>query len=162
GKVFFPDFWDFMCLNLDRAAGEKMGLGVGSVMDLEALGRKFTIVYLGNDIQYGLAPMITYKQIVGNDRTLAQLAGEPEGAIGTIVKRTDVEPELLCCMRVKSAGALEKGQNEKWLKTVITLRPNKIELRDLPDFGKWKQDGKSLHATVLLKSSRYMSLNLDS
>lgn len=163
GQVIFPDFWEFICLNLDRAAFETLSLGPGSVLDVEALGRKFTIFYLVDSIQYGIMQLAAYRQLVGNDRTTAEIAREPELALGVFVKQPETQHEILCCMRINAKKAIsEKTKTGKWMKTTAVVRPQKLEFTDRNDFGKWKQDGPALHATVLLRSNRYMTLNLDS
>jgi hypothetical protein len=161
GQVFFADHWEFMTLNLDRDAFAKMGLGIGSVLDVEVLGRTFAVVYLGDAIQFGVMQLAFYKQLFGRDRMTAEIARETEVALGAFFKPPDVDREVLCCMRVNAKESWIEGKTEKWLKVSATARPQKLTAFDRADFGKWKQDGNALHATVLLRSDKYMTLNLD-
>jgi hypothetical protein len=157
-QACFLDPWDFIDLNLDRAACEKLALGPGSVVDVTIAGRNFAFVLLSDALQLTIGGHANYKQLFGNDRTTAEIAREPEVVLALLNKPGDLDFEILRGMRVKTTEGIDTPR--KWQKASGVVRPARLPLVDLDDLGKWKKDEDGVGATALVVTGNVVSASL--
>jgi hypothetical protein len=136
-------------------------MGFGSILDVETGGRRFTAVYLNDAIKFSIAGVKGLGLLVGGERTLAPVAGEPELALATFPEPDESGVEVLACMRVKATELVPKTWHEKWRKAVATLRPERLVPADAAALGNWKKKAGVLHGEVLFTAERYLSLNFN-
>jgi len=159
-KINFWDYWELYKLNLDRAALSALKAEAGSVLEVSAVGKKFTVLYL-EGIQFGFGHMGAYQMIFGNERLTAPLSSLPEVAFGTFKKEEAANSEILGCMRIKAAENIDKKHHGKWRKAKVQLLPQKLEFVDRASFGKWRLEQDALHGEVLFRTPYYISMNFD-
>jgi len=166
GLINFWDYWEFLWVNLDRAAFDKMGLQAGSVLELEVTKPRFrcVLVFLGDLIEPTISHLNLYKALIGHDAMTASLAGEPEVAYARFKGSDPVGPtvpETLIGLRVRASAAVDKKLVEKWSPVTLTLRPERLLLPTQADFGQWKKIGDGVEGKVLLNAPRYLTMSFD-
>jgi hypothetical protein len=161
GQIWFWDFWEIFWLNLDRKAAADLGIGFGSVLDIETGGRRFTAVYLNQAIQFSIPHVAGYKPFVGHERTLAAVASEPELALAVFQPHPVAGVEVLACMRIQATEMIVETWHEKWRKATATLRTERLPEADAAALGKWTKKGSVLHGEALLTGERFLSVNFD-
>jgi len=159
-KVNFWDYWEFYKLNLDRTALSALKAEPGSMLEISAVGSKFTVLYL-EGMQFGLGHLGAYQMIFGNERLTAPLSSLPEVAFGGFKKEEAANAEILWCMRIKATENIDKKHHGKWRKAKLRLLPQKLELVDRASFGKWRLEQGALHGEVLFRTPYYISMNFD-
>jgi predicted Fe-Mo cluster-binding NifX family protein len=158
--INFWESWEFFGLNIDKQALSQWKLEPGSLLEMDAAGKKFIVVYL-EKIEFNLRYLGAYKQIFGNERMTAPLAACPEVAFAGVQELKDAGIEILTCMRVKASEAVDSGQHKKWRKAKVAILPQKLQFVDRQSFGKWKFEQDRLRGEVLFRTPRYISINFD-
>jgi hypothetical protein len=158
-KINFWDYWEFFKLNLDRAALAALKVEPGSLLEIDAVGKKFTLLYL-EGLQLGLGHLGAYKMIFGNERMTAGLKELPEVAFGVYQTLKDVNLEILAGMRIKATETVDKKYHDKWQKAKVQVL-EKLELVDRTSFRKWTLEQGALHGEVLFRTDYYISMNFD-
>jgi hypothetical protein len=159
-KVNFWDYRELYKLNLDRAALSALKVEAGSVLEISAVGRKFTVLYL-EKIEFGFKHLGVYQMIFGNERLTASLSSLPEVAFAVLKKEEAANAEVLGCMRIKASENIDEKHHGKWRKAKLHLLPQRLELVDRASFGRWRLEEGALHGEVLFRTPYYISMNFD-
>lgn len=161
GLVNFWDYWEYFRINLDTAAFDRLGLGFGSLLEMEVgkPSRRFVVAFLGDE--WNATALASCKILFGHDAMTRPLAGEPEVAYAFWQRKDPALPETLMCMRVKAGEAVDKACHGKWTKATLKVLPQRLERIDRALLGRWTRQGDAVRGTVLLRTPRYLSVNFD-
>ena len=127
GQIWFWDFWEIFWLNLDPKAAAGLGIGFGSVLDIETGGRRFTAVYLNQAIKFSIPHVQGYKAVGRARADAGRRRRRPELALG----RVPAAPERqewtcwpACASRQRKRCRSRGMRNGK--KLTATVRPERL------------------------------------
>jgi hypothetical protein len=156
----FVDYWEFIDLNLDRAAGEKLQLGPGSVIDVDIEGRRIVFALLGEAIPYTIGAQRNARQLFGYDRTTGEIANEPEVAMATWRRYDDeTDVEILRAVRVRRTNQPTE-KSGKWQNITGTVRAERLPQPDLADVEKWRREGDAVAGKALVVMDKLITVSL--
>lgn len=114
-QVNFWDYWEWVRLNLDRAAAKKIGLEPGSVLRVKAANGSFDLIFIG-DMDKAM-----YLSRFGQAKLEGLIAKRPEVGIGGWQKLGD--EIVLSFFRQKSAKAVPEKYHETWIPATFEVLP---------------------------------------
>ena len=150
-QVNFWDYWEFLRLNLDQNAVEKLGLTCGSVMRIQAGGLSVDLVFLGDITRQN------YLMRVGQKEFDAKIANRPEVALGGW---HEIEGRrILGFFRHKATKAVHIKFHEVWKPATGEVLPELFPLPLSAELPAAKVENGSVRASVVMAHDDLLIIN---
>lgn len=150
-QVNFWDFWEWFRVNLDPAGVKQAGLGVGSVLRVEAGKTTIDAVFIDDWEKDDFLAQY------GTEKFDAAIAERPEVAIGGW--SAFGERQILGFFRYKAGKAVAEKFHETWTPGTATILPEKFALPQVPKVEPAQVAGDAVHARVVQVSSGALVIN---